>query len=146
MIRLHVGLTRKVGQANYGSKGGSVSLEVEMADLEPQKIRDSIHRLFHLAKVSLEDELGREGTDSQDQPRCHVQVVPPGQKSPDQPSDKSKLLSEKQTRYLKMLADKQRWNLTQECQERFGKEWPAISSKEASQLINEWSNLLIRER
>jgi hypothetical protein len=146
MIRLHVGLTRKVGQANYGSKGGSVSLEVEMADLEPQKIRDYIHRLFNLAKVSLEDELGREGMDIQEQPRVQVEIAPPGPGLGQAVQDPAKLLSEKQSRYLKMLADKQRWNLTKECQERFGKEWPAITSKEASQLINEWSNLLIRER
>ena len=53
MIRLNVGLSRKIGQANYGSKGGSVNLEVEVADLDHTKLRESIHKLFSLASSRL---------------------------------------------------------------------------------------------
>lgn len=31
MIRLNVGLNRKVGEPNYGSRGASINLDVELA-------------------------------------------------------------------------------------------------------------------
>ncbi len=59
-LKLNVGLTKKVGEANYGSRGASVNFEVELeADLirEPDQLREKVRYLFALAKDAVEEEL-----------------------------------------------------------------------------------------
>ena len=60
MLKLNVGLSRKVGEPNYGSRGASVNLELEVESAlagDPDRLRDKIRQLFHLAKVSVDEEL-----------------------------------------------------------------------------------------
>lgn len=65
MIRLNVGLCRKVTDRNYGSKGGNVNLEVEVDSSltgDPFKLREHIHCLFGMVRKALEEELqGNDG-------------------------------------------------------------------------------------
>lgn len=66
---ISVGLSRKVGEANYGSRGGSVSVELEIdtATLtDPAAFRARVQTLYSMARSSLEEELARtdDGTDS----------------------------------------------------------------------------------
>ena len=59
-LTLNVGLTKKVGEANYGSRGASVNFDVELeANLtgEPEQLRERIRYLFALAKDAVEEEL-----------------------------------------------------------------------------------------
>jgi len=67
-MMLNVGLSRKVGEANYGSRGASVNLEVEVeSDLvrEPGQLHEKIRYLFRLAKQSVDNELnGAGGSDA----------------------------------------------------------------------------------
>jgi hypothetical protein len=59
-LKLNVGLNRKMGEANYGSRGASVNFDVELeANLagEPQQLRERIRYLFALAKDAVEEEL-----------------------------------------------------------------------------------------
>ena len=68
MLKLNVGLSKKVGEPNYGSRGASVNLELEVeAGLanEPNELHDRMRRLFRLAKSAIDEELG--GSDSQNQ-------------------------------------------------------------------------------
>jgi hypothetical protein len=146
MIRLNVGLSRKVGLPSYGSKGGSVNLEIELADLDHQKLRETIHKLFGLAKQSLEDELGQEEGEVQAKPVVQVSVQPAGKTLQEAVTEHGKLLSEKQHRYLETLARTQRRNLQKECEEEFGKKPLALTSKEASALIEKWRNSLVSAR
>ena len=60
MIRLNVGLNRKVGEPNYGSRGASINLDVELAtgDLEDTgQLRARIRRLYDLARTAVAEEL-----------------------------------------------------------------------------------------
>ena len=60
-LKLNVGLSRKIGEANFGSRGASVNLELELeAGLagEPGRLHDRIRQLFRLAKDSVDEELG----------------------------------------------------------------------------------------
>ncbi len=60
MLKLNIGFNRKSGEANYGSRGASVNLELECdAGLasEPDRLRERIRFLFGLAKASVEEEL-----------------------------------------------------------------------------------------
>jgi hypothetical protein len=59
-IRLNVGASRKVTDNNYGSRGASVNLELELdASLvaEPGKLQEEIRRLFGLVRASVAEEL-----------------------------------------------------------------------------------------
>ena len=66
-MKLNVGLSRKVGEANYGSRGASVNLEQEVdATLinEPERLQERIREMFGLAKASIEEELQAEPSQS----------------------------------------------------------------------------------
>ena len=146
MIRLNVGLSRKIGQANYGSKGGSVNLEVEVADLDHNKLRESIHKLFTLAKQSLEDELGNDGVDVQDKPVVQVSVKPEGQTLKEVLTSQARLVTGKQLSFLQNLARVQRRNLEQECEQAFQTSPERLNSKQASTLIERWRSSLVMSR
>ena len=146
MIRLNVGLSRKIGQANYGSKGGSVNLEVEVADLDHNKLRESIAKLFGLAKQSLEDELGNDGVDVQDKPVVQISAQPTGQTLQDAVATYGKLVSGKQLSFLQNLARMQRRNLEKECMEEFETYPERLTSKQASTMIEKWRSSLVMSR
>lgn len=59
-ITLNIGLSRKVGEANFGSRGASVNLQIE-ADTslaaDPAKFQQRIRQLFGLVRTSLAEEL-----------------------------------------------------------------------------------------
>ena len=146
MIRLNVGLSRKIGQANFCSKGGSVNLEVEVADLDHTKLRDAIHKLFTLAKQSLEDELGQDGVDVQDKPVVQVTVKPEGQTLQEAVANNAKLVTGKQLTFLQNLARTQRRNLEQETEQAFQTLPERLTSKQASTLIERWRTSLTMAR
>ena len=59
-LKLNVGLSRKVGEANYGSRGATVNLEIELESSlvsQPDQLHDRIRQLFRLAKSSVDEEL-----------------------------------------------------------------------------------------
>src|SRR5262245_16975493 len=63
-LKLNVGASRKVTDNNYGSRGASVNLELEVdASLaaEPGKLQEEIRRLFGLVRASLAEELNGHG-------------------------------------------------------------------------------------
>jgi hypothetical protein len=60
MLKINVGFNRKVGEANYGSRGASVNLELDLDSGlidEPERLKDRIRQLFGLAKASVDEEL-----------------------------------------------------------------------------------------
>ena len=60
MIKLNAGFSRKVGEVNYGSRGASVNLELELdsgAIDTPEKLHDKIKTLFSLARRAVDEEL-----------------------------------------------------------------------------------------
>ena len=63
-MKLNVGLSRKVGEPNYGSRGASVNLELELDNSlveQPERLRDRIRQLYQLAKASVDEELNGTG-------------------------------------------------------------------------------------
>ena len=61
MIKLNAGVSRKVGEPNYGSRGASVNVELELESSvvnDTEALYEKIRRLFALAKRSVYEELG----------------------------------------------------------------------------------------
>lgn len=59
-LRLSVGLSRKVGEPAYSSRGACVNLELEVDTAlvaEPGKLQERIRELFGLARQSIQEEL-----------------------------------------------------------------------------------------
>lgn len=61
-VKLNIGLSRKVGEPNYGSRGASVHLEVELDSGVLQnaaQLRERVRDLYQLARQSVDEELHR---------------------------------------------------------------------------------------
>ena len=64
MIKLHVSACKKITDGNYGSRGGSVGIEVEVDSSlvgDSAKLQAQIRHLFELARRSLTEELQASG-------------------------------------------------------------------------------------
>ena len=69
MLKLNAGLSRKVGQPDYGSKGAMVNVEVELsAELlkDPEKLRRQIRGCFGVIREAIDAELGVNDQDGHD--------------------------------------------------------------------------------
>ena len=87
MIKLNAGFSRKVGEANYGSRGASVNLELELESsmiADPDKMHEKIRALFGLARRAVDEEL-RNGNGSATRDGDH----PPEPKKTDQPNERN---------------------------------------------------------
>lgn len=142
-LKLNVGASKKVGESNYGSKGASVNLEVEVdSNLinDPPKLQDKIRKLFNLVRSSLAEELNGNG---------HHQPTPspangsqPQQNGgasngSSQRSNQPRPATQSQVKAIHAIAKAQRLNVTQLVRERFNVSKPEdLSIKEASQLID----------
>ena len=61
-VKLNIGLSRKVGEASFGSRGASINLEVELDNgvlNDPDQLRDRVQDLYVLARQSVDEELQR---------------------------------------------------------------------------------------
>ncbi len=62
-LKTNVGVSRKVADNNYGSRGASVNLEVELDSSliqEPERLQERIRQLFRLAQQAIDEELSRQ--------------------------------------------------------------------------------------
>jgi hypothetical protein len=141
----HVGLSRKVGEPNYGSRGASVQLEVELDSGvidAPDRLRERIRQLFQLTRAAVEEEL-------QSAPRRGVgkgtgQVngaKPPGaaaRRSQGAGGDPDRPATALQVRALHAAAAREEVNLSGLLQQRFGVELPdQLTISDASDLLDE---------
>ena len=137
-IKLNVGLSRKVGEANYGSRGASVHLELEVeASLaaDPAALRDRVRQLFQMARTSVDEELA----DSNQGPPCNGNGHATGNGKGNGNglrSSNGRNATQSQVRAIHAIANRQRLNLSAEL-DRYGVAGPEqLSIREASELID----------
>jgi hypothetical protein len=141
-LKLNVGLTKKIGEPNYGSRGASVNVELELDSglvNEPGKLQERIRQLFGVVRASLAEELNGNGQRSSDrtqapqaQPNGNAQRSDNGQKAQPRPATQS------QVRAIGAIAKRLRINLDELLGQRFQvKRTQDLSIKQASQLIDE---------
>ena len=137
-LKLNVGLNKKIGESNYGSRGASVNVELELDGglvNEPGKLQERIRQLFGLVRTSLAEELNGGNASSQNRPSDRTQATQNpsnGQKAPPRPATQS------QVRAIGAIAKRLRINLDELLSQRFQvKRAQELSIKQASQLIDE---------
>ena len=81
MIKLNAGFSRKVGEPNYGSRGASVNVELELESgliSDPDAFMTRIHSLFEIARRSVDEELNNTPVGNGHMGRTHDNQPPPG--------------------------------------------------------------------
>jgi hypothetical protein len=71
MMKLSVGLSRKVSDNHYGSKGGNIGLEVEVDSIllgDPSRLRGHMKQLFDMVRKALDEELNDGRENNPDEP------------------------------------------------------------------------------
>lgn len=158
-LKLNVGLSRKVGEANYGSRGASVNLELEVDTVlatEPGRLQERIRELFGLAQQSINEELhGASGTVPASPPATNVngngagdssrRHTPPrstangnGHSRGQQRGSSIPPATASQVRALNAIADRQKLDLVGVVHDKYGVGDPtALTIAQASELIDD---------
>jgi hypothetical protein len=138
MLKINVGFNRKVGEANYGSGGASVNLELELDSGligEPERLKDRIRLLFVLAKASVDEELRSQPATNCSTNGSHFNG---NGHSNGRRRDNTRRATASQVRALNPIAGRQERDLAVLLDERFGVRDPVeLTITEASQLIEE---------
>ena len=129
-LKLNIGLSRKVGEPNYSSRGASVNVELELESSlarEPAKLRDRIRQLYELAGAAVNEELHK-GESSR---RCdHRDGAGKRQQDSALPGTAA------QVRAIERLADRQDVDLVEFLTQQHGvSQLIELSRKELSRLI-----------
>ena len=155
-LKLNVGLSRKVGEANYGSRGASVNLELELDSAivsEPGRLQERIRQMFVLAKQSIDEELhhsagavsatkngnGHAASDNHQRATASRNGSNGnGYSRGSQRSSTTPVATASQVRALHAIANRQGLNLEAVIRDRFDVERAdTLSISEASELIDE---------
>lgn len=131
-MTLNVGLSKKVGETNYGSRGASVNLETELdagVVNDPDRLRDRIRQMFQLARSAIQEELNGEG---------HAATGQRGGGTGHNGNQRDRPATDAQCRALRTIAQRQNRDLSQLLNQRFSCQQPEqITLRQASALIDE---------
>ncbi len=123
MLKLNCGFTKKVGEANYGSRGASVALELELeSELigDPDKLKARIRQLFLLAKTSVDEELNGLTLPASDQHNGNSHAPCGNGNGHGNGHSTHRLATASQARAIRAIAGRQRFDLEQLLGNRFG--------------------------
>ena len=136
MLRLNAGLSRKVGEPNYGSRGASVNVELEVESSlisDPEALTGRIRQLFQLARRSVDEEL--------DGNRQSVGGQPDGTgHKPANDNDRGQVrhATTSQVRAIRAIARNQQLDPDRVANQRFSvTDLEELTIREASQLIDQ---------
>ena len=139
MPKLIVGFCKKVGEPNFGSRGGHVAFELEVDGLEidAERMKSQIAGLFCLAREAVDAELERTESPSASTvvPQwCRKSLLPMNQNGYDQ----YRSVTAKQVKAIYALANRGKLDVGQLLQERFSVDKiTELHFTQASTLIDE---------
>jgi hypothetical protein len=140
MMKLIAGSNRKVGQPDYGSRGASVLVEVDVESSlidRPEEFKDRVRRLFAMCRMAVDEELAAHA------PVGNAHVATPGNghssgQTNGRRRDGTRKATASQARALHVIADRQGIDLAGLLRQRFGVDQAGdLAITEASQLIDE---------
>lgn len=145
MLKLNVGFTKKVGEANYGSRGAAVNVELELDSGlvgDAERLKERIRQLFGLAKASVDEELvvgavqpALNGDSEADQ---NGNGRSASSSNYNRRRDGTRMATASQVRALNAIADRRKLDLPGLLVERFQIYDPSVLTiTEASSLIDE---------
>ena len=148
-VKLNIGLSRKIGEANFGSRGASVSLEVELDSgivSDQQRFRDRVRSLYTMARRSVNEELDLPSEDPAIEQSVSENNGNPaarnGNGSPSRPDGGKATPS--QVRAIFAIGRRQGLNPKPVVLERFGLErLEDLSIRQASSLIDDLKRRLV---
>ena len=144
MIKLNAGFSRKVGEPNYGSRGASVNVELEVESSligDPDGLMARIRSLFDIARQSVDTELAN-GSPSID----HGTASREGNQHNDRSDggrggngqQNTRYATSSQVRAIKAICNRQGVDPIQVASERFRvDDLEELTLREASSLIDE---------
>lgn len=139
MLKVNVGLCRKVGEPGYGSRGGSVQLEAELESglaAQPDQLQERLRHLFGLARAALAAEL------QSPMPDETKHAVPTTTASAVPPAHGMRLATTAQVRAIARLADRKAVAAEGLARLRYGVARPEdLTVPQASELIDELRSL-----
>ncbi len=136
MIKLNAGFSRKVGEPNYGSRGASVNVELELESGligDPDALMARIRKLFDIARRSVDAELANEPARGDGRtPSSH------GRRNNGQDEQNTRYATSSQIRAIKAICNRQGVDPVQVASERFRvNDLEGLTLREASSLIDE---------
>ena len=144
MLKLNAGFSRKIGEANYGSRGASVNVELELDSSligDPDALCSRIKNLFDLARHAVDEELAADVAAA-----GAVRTAPGnGQRSPTNGRDnhaprreQTRSATVSQLRAIRAICDRQQLDADLVANERFCVEQlEELTLQEASSLIED---------
>ncbi len=146
MIKLNCGVSRKVGEPNYGSRGASMNLELELessAAQDTKLLHEKIRRLFALARSSVDEELGLVQTPSTgaSQPAQSDGGAPQAAPGPAANGNGSRPVTEGQLRAIRAICSRLGLDQDAEAARRFQRPTAELSLSEASKFIDDLKQL-----
>ena len=142
-VKLNIGLSRKVGEANFGSRGASVNLEVELDSgiiSDQQRFQERVRALYAQARQSINAELDlpSEGP-AIEQPNGHASAHNGnGNGNGSQSRQEGGSATQSQVRAIFAIARRNRLDPKNLVLERFGLDRPEdLSIRDASSLIDD---------
>ena len=133
MIKLNAGVSRKVGEPNYGSRGASVNVELELESAvvnDTEALHEKIRKLFALAKRSVDEELSVSTSSGAPSP------TPTNGANGGQNGGASRPATDGQKRAVWAICKKLGLDQDEEARATFDRPVSQLSLPEASQLID----------
>ena len=147
MLKLNAGFSRKVGEPNYGSRGASVNVELELESHlvgDPAALLGRIQNLFELARQAVDAELGDAPADARPpRPKSNGNgergSVPNGRRTTNGQADApTRFATVSQVRAIRAICKRQDLDPLQLANGRFGvNDLEELTLQEASALIDE---------
>ncbi len=134
MLKLNAGLSRKVGEPDFSSRGASVNLELEVEGhliQDPDGLHDRIRKLFALVRQSVDEELSGHRSAAPSTPRGSATAPPSNGQS------RQRRATSAQIKAIASIAERLEIDPDDVAQKRFGSAVDGLSLKDASALIDE---------
>jgi hypothetical protein len=144
-LKINVGISRKIGEENYGSKGANINIEMELDGSlanDPGKLQGRIRQMFDLVRESVGEELNGTGEASATAKESHTTTNGNGHNgSSSQPSKSARQATESQVKAIFAITKSKGLNLTTLLRQHFNVARPDdLSIKQASQFIDQLKN------
>lgn len=144
MLKLNVGLSKKIGLPDYGSRGAAVNLELELESSlvgDPDRLKERIRQLFAMAKASVEEELAAQsptGNQANGGNSARNGKSPCNGHTNGDRRDGTRRATSSQVRALVAIAERRQLDLEGLLADRYGtRDAAELSITEASSLIDE---------